>query len=363
MNKVEYNLDDQGVVTFRDLVIEIFAIGRYLLLRWYVIVAFVLLAAGGMYWYAASQTADYVAVLTFTVRGSDERSVGGGGGSVLAQLGLGETQSSAGLNLARLEAIAKSRSIVRDVLFSEAVILGDTDFVANHLIDVYDYRTTVWEDNEKLATFPGFTEAPNSEEDILGNTIIGSLTRLLTAGKDPTIAFLFDPITTIHSITVSSPNDHLSAQMVEIVYNVLNMFYVNNAVQKQREIVERLEVRADSTSRLVLQNEATLATRQDRGRDIVSQRSEVGRNQIQRRLQINTTIYLEIIQNLEIARYTLSNITPSFQIIDRPVYPLPTRVVSKTLFVTIGFFVGLFISVTLLILWRAIRRAVATSKI
>ncbi|OAV44305.1 hypothetical protein [Lewinella sp. 4G2] len=358
---MENNQASDGIITFRDLVHEVAAIGGYLLRKWYVVLLFVVGIASVMVYIAVTTPSPYIAQLTFSVAGAESEGFAGGG--VLAQLGLGGTQSSSGLNLARLQKIAKSRIIVKRLLFTQVSIDGKEDFIANHLINLYDLRNTSWKDNPQLSTFQGFSEVLIEEDDLQSNIVLKSLAALLTSVADgePMILFVFDEFTGIHQIEVRTPSQELSARMAEIVYSVLDDFYVENSIAKQQGIVDRLQERTDSIQTLVMQTEATLASSRDRGNDLVLRRSEVGLKQLERQLQINTAQYLEIIKNLELARYTLNNITPSFQIIDLPIFPLGRDRTSPVLFGAIGAIIGLIISVTCLVVARAVRNAMKTS--
>jgi len=82
------NIENEGIITFRDLVLEVRNLFVYLLRRWYIILAGVLLFAGSFFLLAYSDTPLYQAELTFTVKDSEAQ---GGGGGVLAQLGLGQS--------------------------------------------------------------------------------------------------------------------------------------------------------------------------------------------------------------------------------------------------------------------------------
>ena len=63
-----------------------------------------------------------------------------------------------------------------------------------------------------------------------------------------------------------------------------------------------------------------------------------------RQVEVLNTMYLEIVKNIEMAKITLLDNTPIINILDRPVFPLPSDNIS-TFFLCFFFgFIGLFLS-------------------
>ncbi len=343
-----------GIITFRDLVREIWAIIRYLTRRWYVILIIVALFSGSFFYYAKSDLPLFIAQLTFSVRGSE---AGGGNTGVLAQLGINSGSSSSGLNLARLEGLATSRNIVREVLLRRVTVEEQTDFIANHIIDLYELREDAWEENQTLREFPGFTTDTIDFNDLTQNIVLKQLAGLLVKGSNSIITFIFDPISTIHTISVSTPNEQLSIALAGVLYEELDQLYVDNSVQQQQQTVRTLQMRSDSLDVRLRELEMAMANQQDRNRNLVLRSAQVSSSQLQRDVRIAQNMYAEVIKNLTAARFTLDNITPSFQVVDRPIAPLNKKSLPVMFFAMMGATVGLIVSVTLLVLFRAVARA------
>ena len=73
-----------------------------------------------------------------------------------------------------------------------------------------------------------------------------------------------------------------------------------------------------------------------------------------REVEVLSTMYLEIIKNLEISKITLLNQTPIINIIDTPILPLKKEESSLIIFSILGLFFGLFFSCSIYILKKAI---------
>ena len=347
-----------NIVTFKDFARGVANVFSYLLRKWYWIVLSALLFGGFLFGLASLDEPTYEAQLSFVVNDSN----GNGGqnieSSVLSRFGLGGGSSSGGINMDRVMAMAKSSKISRQALFSFVVLEADTMLLANAMIRDLNLKEK-WADNAKLKDFSGFPITDSTEANLLiSNSAIKALQGELIGGQGM-VNIGFDDLSKIATLTVNTPTANLSISIAENIYKSLNTFYIGTVVQQQNETVQRLQERVDSIEREMNAAEARLAIMQDRSAANILQRNTIGQRRQERQVRILNVMYAEIIKNLETARYIQSSITPVFRVLEQPYLPLRSNRKSVPLFTATGLFLGGFLAIAGLIVYRAFRKALS----
>jgi hypothetical protein len=276
-----------------------------------------LLGAG----YVILKPAKYTARLSFVVE--DSKSSIGGLASIAGQFGI-DVNSLAGSSSVLLSGdnvilFLKSKSIIREVLISPY------DSVTNRSLmdvycDVYKLRKN-WAGKLSLGRniyFPYNQQKYTRLQDSLLQSVSDKLTDNLYVGKvDKKASFV--------EVESTFKDELLSKYFVERLVQFAVERYLESKVHKQQKIVQKLQRRSDSLELALNIKTRSSAFQQEKLLDLnpgakaeTVNISEV----ILRDKTIASAIYVEVVKNLEMAKFQLSQETPTIQMVDQVLLPL-----------------------------------------
>jgi hypothetical protein len=320
-------------ISLKELFLKIVEWWSYFKTQW-VKIALVGLIGGIIgFFYASKQPITYTAKLTFVVEeGKSGGSSLGGLASLAGQFGVDMGGGSGGgvLTGDNILLYFKSPSLAREVLLSKHDNLSDKS-VADVYADVYKLKEG-WAKNEKIGTinFPPLLmnkSYSRLQDSLLQSIIAGILKSQFVLAKTDKKASFIDASTTMQ-------NEDLAKLYCERIVNIAVERYVTIKTQRQKNTVDKLQQRVDSVARLL--NLKTLS-----GASLQTSASTMDINPLYRAGTIVATettvrdktmlatIFASITQNLEMAKFTLSQETPVIQIVDAPVLPLKKDKVSR----------------------------------
>jgi len=309
--------------------------------------------------YQAITTAPvYSAGLTFMVNENEGGGIGGVG-AILGQFGLGGGAGGGKHNLDKILELARSRKIIQQVLFEKKELDGKEDFMANHLINIYDFHAE-WEkgDNEEIKGFV----FKHSNVDIfkpLENGVLKNLYRFILGGKDRKglLTTGYSKTTGIMNITASVETELCAITLAEVVYDKLSSYYIEKTIEKQKRTYDVVEAKVDSIKRIMEGKEYELANFKDSSRGLVTKKARLKEVQLSRDAKVLGLLYGEALKNLEIADFSLRTKTPFVQQIDSPIAPIEPIRKSKVMALLIGGLLGGFIGVTFILGRKIIKDA------
>jgi hypothetical protein len=117
-------------------------------------------------------------------------------------------------------------------------------------------------------------------------------------------------------------------------------FYIELLTKKARNNLKILERESDSVRRMLNKNMLSSATQSDDYLNINQQVLKLGQNKNLVDLQINVSLYGELIKNLKLAEIGIRKETPLIQIVDLPQFPLEKAGFTWWQWGVIGFVVG-----------------------
>lgn len=292
---------------------------------------------------------EYKAALTFMLSDDLNNQVGSVS-SILGQIGL--PISSGRYNIDKLVEIAKSRSIIELVLFEEILLGGKTDFIANHIIRLYDINAQ-WADRFGIIEFThsnidSFSLAENYALLTLHKKIVGNkdLNGLLNVdyGRDHYILS-----TRFHSVS-----DTLSVTFTNLHFAALKEYYTNKAIERQEQALGIVEEKRDSIATALSLTERLIAQNQDQTIGSFSNRTNAQLSELNTRSVILKTALAKAEENLAIAQFAKQTNTPLIQLIDAPL--LPVEKLSPSIFRILlwgfaGGFLIFFLALSLFFLW------------
>ncbi|MFZ4103829.1 MAG: Wzz/FepE/Etk N-terminal domain-containing protein [Sediminibacterium sp.] len=318
--------------------------------------------------YSIFKPVRYNAEITFSVE--DSKSIGGGllsslGGSIGMDIGSLAGSGNGVLSGDNVLSLLKSKSMMAQCLKTPYPIDNNTSStnaaadsnkqsaIANYTIadryaDVYGLREK-WTGNEKIgrAIYFGQPDQNVRLQDSLLKTIIKRIEEkeLSVVKPDKKLSFF--------KIAINTKDELLSLLITKGIIKIATDFYVNAKVGRLRNNIERLEKRTDSISNLL--NQQTYSATEDARLLLNVNPADINApvySEIsQRDKMVLTTIYAELMKNLELSKAALIQETPTVQIVDQTGFPLE-RIETKWYE---GIFLGAilsFLGITALLLFR-----------
>jgi len=340
-------------LTLKELILATKDYVLYFLRKWFLFLIGILTLAFAFALNAYLTPLTYNAPLTFIL--SDGKDSGLGLGGVLGEIGLGGGKE--GSDAAKILELVRTREILKPVLFDSLTIDDKSQFVADHLIEIYDLHEK-WANDTIMRNFRFAGQIPD-ENDVYGNSALKQLL-LLVAGPPKDMALLSAEINEesgIFSFNIESLNPELSAFMVANIYGRMAEFYVDVVTASKRKTFSQLTGKADSVLNALRLAEANLALEEDRNVGVYLKANGLKLKRLSREVLVLSSLYSEVIKNRETASFLLSNENPSFKVIDRPLFPLSisgSSIIKKGI---IGGALGFLLVAVVLFLRKLIKNA------
>lgn len=352
MTEIVPNGSDE--ISLKELLLKVKEWIQYLMTKRIFIGFFGLLGGVFGFFYAQNQAPVYTAKITFVLEEGKSGSSGFGGlASLAGQFGIDGGGATGGglLSGDNILLYFKSPSLAREVLLSKYKI-GSDESIADKYAEVYDLKR-VWEKNEKIGSvkFPLFeSNKPYTRlQDSLLQGIINSIIekQFSVTRTDKKAGFI--------DVSCSMQSELLAKIYCErIVQRVVDR-YISIKTQRQIATVEKLQVRVDSIAQLLKQKTQSGASLQNNSstmdiNPLYRTGTSVAVETTLRDKALLSTIFASVTQNLEMAKFTLSQETPVIQIVDAPILPLKKEKLSRLKSSLVGAFLLCFFTVFVLVI-------------
>ncbi|MFK7934786.1 MAG: hypothetical protein AB8G22_14850, partial [Saprospiraceae bacterium] len=295
----------------KELILRIKGFVIEVLRNWYIIALIAVPVLIFNLWQVFQTHPRYTANLTFMLN-DDDGGAGGIGGisSILGQFGFGGGKGGK-FNLEKIVQLSKSRRIIQESIFEKITINNKLDYVANHIIDIYDYHEIWKEDTTGLADFK-FVDDSLSTFGRRDNKVLKKIHKELIGGEEVKglIACSIDESTGILTLKASTRNEQLSIQLSKILYENLSSFFVKKSIEGQTFTYDIIKFKTDSLQNALSNAQTRLLRFQDSNRGLTLQRYEAERIRIQQEIQKLIIAYGESYKQLEIADFSLRSSTP-----------------------------------------------------
>jgi hypothetical protein len=300
----------------------------------------------GFYWFSKPT---YTSRLTFVVEESKQS--GGGMLSALAgQFGVdigGMSGTSGVLAGDNVQELLKSRFLIKKVLLGKSPINSNHSIADDYAI-AYGWQTK-WSNKSGIgaenAVFPiGGKQLSRIQDSLLQVIMEQMLEKELIINKpDKKLGFF--------ELDVTNKQELLSQTICLQLINEATIFYIDTKTRRLKINVERLQRKSDSLEYLLNRKTvSTLSANRDllnvnpafttAGADVeISNRDKV----------ILSTIYSEVVKNLEISKTALIQETPTVQLVDQPELPLKKNKMEWWTVIGFGMLIGALIVSFLLI--------------
>ncbi len=289
--------------------------------------------------YSIFKPVRYNAEITFSVE--DSKSIGGGllsslGGSIGMDIGSLAGSGNGVLSGDNVLSLLKSKSMMAECLktpypldanltsSSQTDVVKKNAAFSNYVIadryaDVYGLREK-WAGNKKIGRVIYFGQPDQNIrlQDSLLKLIIKRIEEkeLTVIKPDKKLSFF--------NIAINTKDELMSMLITQRIIKIATDFYVNAKVGRLKSNIERLEKRTDSISSLL--NQQTYSATEDARLLLNVNPADINApvySEIsQRDKMVLTTIYAELMKNLEVSKAALIQETPTVQIVDKPSFPL-----------------------------------------
>ena len=341
-------------ISLKELIQKAGEIIDYLKTQWWKLMLLGLLGGIAGYFYAKSQKPKYTAKLTFALaEGGDKM---GGISSIASQFGVdlmggGSAGAFSGDNLLGL---MKSRLLVEKTLLTAVDSAGKTKLLVNQYIDF----------NKPKKPKPRKPEDPlpvyfTGNEDKQGYSLAQD-SFLAKVSADLTKTHLqvakMDKKLAIVSVSFTGEDQWFAKNFTQILTQNVTEFYVETKTGQMRKNVKMMEHKVDSVKQALGQAMYGVASEVDGNQFLVRGVAKVPQAKKQLEIQVLSTMYGELIKNLELSRTMMAKDQPLIQLIDQPRFPLEKKKTSKLIAALGGSFLALFLSVAYFLLsrwWKA----------
>jgi hypothetical protein len=196
--------------------------------------------------------------------------------------------------------------------------------------------------------FSSFTidNLPSKESSML-QVIVASVTKSLTVVRtDKRASFV--------EVKIVSKDERWSKTFVERLVATATQLYIISKTKVKAENVALLQKRADSLGALLNSTTYTAAASQQILVDAnpALRTAPVNAEISTRQKMMLATIFGEVVKNLELAKFSLSQETPVIQIVDRSYLPLKKEMPSKLMYLLAGGFLAGFVTIVFLLARR-----------
>ena len=352
----EHSIKNSDDISFKELILTLKEWYYYFYKHWKSICIICILGGISGVFYSNYQKPIYTAKITFVLEEAKGSSSGLGGlASLAGQFGVDLGNSSGGglLSGDNILLFFKSSSLAREVLLSKYDI-NTRKSIADEYSEVYGLKEK-WSKNKKIGyiNFPVLdsTQSYSRLQDSLLLEMIKMInTNQFSVSRTDKKAGFID-------VSSNMQSELLSKVYCERIVQKVVERYINIKTKRQNSTVQKLQFRVDSISDLLKQKTFSGATLQNNSstmdiNPLYRTRNSVAVETTIRDKTLLATIFASVTQNLEMAKFTLSQETPVIQIVDTPLLPLKREKLSK---IKSGLLCAL-LTTFLFLFWLVIKR-------
>jgi hypothetical protein len=274
----------------------------------------------------------YQATITFILQDEDDGSSQANFADPLSSFLLSRATIQT-INIDRVVEIINSQKLLSIVFFNKCIIGGKEDYLINHFLNKY-YGIK----DSYFKSYRGLNSLDRSQFRVFNN-VSSIIKKSIMIEQTKSGAFV---------MKLSTIDEELSKISTELLYQNISNFYIDKTTEKAQRNYVFLRNRLDSIRNMLYSSEYQVANFEDRSRNLLLVTARVPQIRQQRNTVFYETLYGEVLKTFESSKVTLNNITPIFQIIQRPYYPLIALTRSNFIIVIISSIV-IFLSLFLLL--------------
>lgn len=248
-------------------------------------------------------------------------------------LGTSSSNSYKGENLIEL---FSSKKVVKEVL-SSSYNLNETFL-------------TIYAKNHSITIDPIFYQDKFSSnkirynDSLVDNICIKIIDKQLIAKK-------LDKKNDIIEVHFEDTNEDFAFSFLNKLVEVTISFFIEYKTKKTNENIDIFTSQLDSVKNILFNNINSLSAQADDNLNGIKSKIKLKQQQQQLNQQANSSLYVELIRNLELSKISSLKEKPFLQIIDQPIKPLETNKVGFLKSLILGIFIG-FLGTCIFLLYK-----------
>ncbi|MFN3793384.1 MAG: hypothetical protein ACK4RX_01870 [Chitinophagaceae bacterium] len=353
------NQQSSDEISLKELIQKIGDWYRYLKTQWWKIAIAGIIGGALGFVYAWMQPITYTAKTTFVVEDAKSGPSLGGLASLAGQFGVDVGGGGGGGLIAgdNILLYFKSESLAREVLLSPWDSAGKQS-LADRYILTHGLQEK-WAENKRIGNISfqvdlGDHRYTRLQDSLLQVIISGAiLKKQFSINKiDKKAGFI--------QLSVTMQDEALARIYCDRLVDIAVKRYVALKTERQQKTVDKLQARVDSISNLLNRKTSASAALQTAAatmdvNPLYRTNTAVASELTTRDKTMLATVYGEVVKNLELAKFTLSQETPVIQIVDKDNYPLIKNKMSKLKSLLLGAIFVIFVSVSGIIISRKVK--------
>ena len=307
---------------------------NYFISQYKVVLYITIISTISGFLYGKFQPSSFKATTTFIVEDKSGRGAGGLSG-LASQFGIdagGFTGGGAGLfDGDNVLEIIKSRGIIEKVLLTKMDNAANGQTIADYYIQISDFKSAFESKNINSKSLNFISIAEGTKHSVVQDSILyilySEISKNLTVEKR-------NKKSTIITLQVTSPDQIFSKTFTEELIKQTSDLYIDIKTGNLSKSIGKIQRKADSLQNSLVgiyQNSFQI----NMSRNDLSERDKT----------FSSTLYAEIVKNLETLKLSLINQTPVIQVLDTPKLPLSDQRIPSRYFLVIGFAVGFVLSI------------------
>ena len=321
-------------IEIRDIIITLKEIKQELISRSFKIGLFVFLFSLTAVLINFFQDSRYKAELSFVVEDKQKSTPLSSVSGLASQFGFDFFSSSnSTFSQANIMELLKSRGVISKTLLRSN---NKKLFIQNY-ISMYNLDSD-WKNNKDLE---GITF--KNQIDIKHDSIITMIWEKII--EDDISVEIKNDETDIIYLSFKSKEEKFAKLFSENLIDEMSSMYIEYQTKQSTNTIDFLQNRADSVFNELEKAEEEFARVKDINQRIIKASGRLKELQLMRSVEVLSTMYLELVKNIEISKLTLLNQTPIIHVIDRPTLPLEDTKFSTFLVFFISFVLSFLISV------------------
>ena len=321
-------------IEIRDIIITLKEIKQELISRSFKIGLFVFLFSLTAVLINFFQDSRFKAELSFVVEDKQKSTPLSSVSGLASQFGFDFFSSSnTTFSQANIMELLKSRGVISKTLLR----LNNKNLFIQNYISMYNLDSD-WKNNKDLE---GITF--KNQIDIKHDSIITMIWEKII--EDDISVEIKNDETDIIYLSFKSKEEKFAKLFSENLIDEMSSMYIEYQTKQSTNTIDFLQNRADSVFDELEKAEEEFARVKDINQRIIKASGRLKELQLMRSVEVLSTMYLELIKNIEISKLTLLNQTPIIQVIDRPTLPLEDTKLSTFLVFFISFVLSFLISV------------------
>ena len=280
---------------------------------------------------------------------------------------LPEIQSKGASKLGGLSSLAGLAGINLDNLSSSEAIRPDLypDIVASTPFYLYLLKQKVTTKENKTISFEAYLKENFEQKNWLSNffsadsssmiaiaALKDSTLLVLTKKQDATIENLkkrigasYDKKSGVISISAKMPDPVAASSVARLTMNYITEYVGKYRTEKARQDLFFLQERVNDARGRFYGQQAKKAQYTDQAKYIALQTADLQRERIDADYKVSTSVYNNLLAQLEQAKIKVQEETPVFQVLEPPKVPLKKSEPHRSIILAIAMFLGFIVSV------------------